>query len=266
MITEWVPFNLADSREALQKWETMEQRGQWIVGYHQGASGALLIGGEPDALVDGYRCGERAHNDSSAHRAEVSERRRESAKKRWDRDLNANANANAHANAHANASCKTHAQDRTGQDITEQDKEEPPKAPRGAVRTKFLPPTESEWVAYCFEMWPEWSPICSAESWAYYQGVGWRMRSGPIRDWKATARTAHGNARSWGKLQETANGKPAAPMTNRDGEILATGRTTAREDETLEHWRARMLKFHATNPEIVMTKITFEEKKMLGLA
>ena len=252
-----------ESRAALQRWNTMEQRGQWMVGFHQGASGAVLLGGEPDAFADGFACGERAHNDSATHRDEISERRRESAKKRWNRTSDANGDANADANADANV----YAQDKTRQDITNKTKQHPPIAPQGARRTKFVPPTEQEWVAYCQEVWPEWSPTCSAESWAYYAGVGWRLKAGPIRDWKATARTAHGNARSWGHLQPTQQGQQAyLPATNNNGEILATGHTTAHADETLEHWKKRILDFHKTDPEIVMSRITFEEKKMLGLA
>lgn len=59
-------------------------------------------------------------------------------------------------------------------------------------------PTEQEWVAYCRETWPDW--FTSADAWAYYQSVGWRVKAGPIKDWKAAARTAHGNAKAWGKL------------------------------------------------------------------
>lgn len=81
------------------------------------------------------------------------------------------------------------------------EEEDPPKAPQGATLSKFLPPTESEWVAYCSLTWPEWSPVCSAESWAYYEGIGWKTKAGPIKKWQATARTAHGNARDRGYLQ-----------------------------------------------------------------
>lgn len=72
----------------------------------------------------------------------------------------------------------------------------------------MVPPTEEEWVAYCTETWPDWHPTCSAEAWAYYTSKGWKIGSVPCRDWKATARTAHGNARQWGKLQPVQGGKP----------------------------------------------------------
>lgn len=68
-------------------------------------------------------------------------------------------------------------------------------------RAAFAPPSENEWVEYCSKTWNDWHPICSGESWAYYQGVDWMVGSKRCKDWKATARTAHGNARQWGKLQ-----------------------------------------------------------------
>lgn len=84
---------------------------------------------------------------------------------------------------------------------------EPPKGKR------FVPPTEGEWVAYCGETWADWCPECSAESWAYYESKGWKIGSAMCKDWKAAARTAHGNARSWGKLQPVGKApiSPPAP-------------------------------------------------------
>lgn len=122
----------------------MEQRGQWMVGFHQGASGAVLIGGEPPAFADGFVCGERAHNDSAAHRDEVSERRRESAKKRWNRNDDANAQANAQANASPFASCKTYAQDNTRQDITNKTNNSASKASPELPRAHEEPPPPAE--------------------------------------------------------------------------------------------------------------------------
>ena len=63
-------------------------------------------------------------------------------------------------------------------------------------------------------------------------------------------------------VQESA---PDATPRNNNGEILATGRTTAHSDETLEHWKKRILAFYETDPKTVMNRITYEEKKMLGL-
>ena len=75
------------------------------------------------------------------------------------------------------------------------------KEEQQARRAGFAPPSEQEWVEYCAATWSDWHPVCAGEAWAYYQGVGWVVGRKPCRDWKATARTAHGNARQWGKLQ-----------------------------------------------------------------
>lgn len=207
---DWVPLNLADTRQALQRWTTMEQRGQWICGYHQGASGALLMGGEPDAFADGFAHGSKAHADSSEHRAKVSQARSDAAKKRWNRGSDASAHPNADANAYGIEDAKPiH---KTRQDRTEQTEQQlPPQSPQVGRRPSapmFVPPTEQEWVAYCTATWPDWHPTCAAEGWAYYQSVGWKMRAGPIRDWKAAAKTQHGNAVSWGKLKPMPGGSP----------------------------------------------------------
>lgn len=80
----------------------------------------------------------------------------------------------------------------------EEEKEGKRNVPRQAA---FTPPSEQEWVEYCTRTWSDWHPVCAGESWAYYQGVGWIVGRKICKDWKSTARTAHGNARQWGKLQ-----------------------------------------------------------------
>lgn len=82
---------------------------------------------------------------------------------------------------------------------------------KGASVPRFVPPTEAEWVAYCTETWPEWHPTSAGNSYAHYQGTGWRTKAGPVKDWKATARTAHGKAVEWGTLQPKI--APTAPPT-----------------------------------------------------
>lgn len=84
----------------------------------------------------------------------------------------------------------------------QKNEERPPLTPqRGNRPSRARAPLEQEWVQYCQETWPDWHPICAAESWAYYVSVGWRTRAGVITDWKAAARTSYGNARQWGKLK-----------------------------------------------------------------
>lgn len=92
-------------------------------------------------------------------------------------------------------------------------------------RTSSARPTEQEWVEYCSATYPDWHPICASEQWAYYESVGWKTKAGPIKDWKRAAVTAHGNARSWGKLQPNQQQRgpwtppPAKPMTYTPGEL-----------------------------------------------
>lgn len=81
-----------------------------------------------------------------------------------------------------------------------------------AASPRFVPPTEDEWVAYCTETWPEWHPTSAGNSYAHYQGAGWKTKAGPVKDWKATARTAHGKAVEWGTLQPKAAPIPAPTL------------------------------------------------------
>ena len=108
---------------------------------------------------------------------------------------------------------------------------DPPKGKR------FVPPTEAEWVAYCVETWTDWHPECAAESWAYYESKGWRIGSTVCKDWKAAARTAHGNARSWGKLQPVAG---ATRPTNSPGSPPPPRQMTPEEQNRLRGHRMDM--------------------------
>jgi len=65
-------------------------------------------------------------------------------------------------------------------------------------RSIFSPPTESEWVAYCSQTWPDW--FTSSEAWAHYESVGWMAGKAKIKNWKAAARTSYGRAKEWKKL------------------------------------------------------------------
>lgn len=78
------------------------------------------------------------------------------------------------------------------------------KGREGVSGFRFPVPSEDEWREYCLSVWDDWHSSCILEAHAYYASVGWRTKAGPIRDWKAAARTAHGNAAQWGKLQPRA--------------------------------------------------------------
>jgi hypothetical protein len=68
-----------------------------------------------------------------------------------------------------------------------------------ARQAAFVPPSEAEWVDYCVKTWPDWHPISAGEAWAYYEALRppWKGYS----DWRKVARTAHGKARDWERLQ-----------------------------------------------------------------
>ena len=201
---DWVPLNLADTRDALQRWASMDQRGQWICGYHQGASGSLLMGGESDAFLHGHQLGTSAYTNSMEHRNAVSVERSKAANARWDAER-ARKSANADAIACPNADAIEYA---NGMHSTRQDKqtktEQETKNKGGKPPTRsarFIPPTESEWLEYCQKTWDNWHPSSIQSSWNHYESVGWMAGKSKIKDWRATARNAHNTAKQYGKLQ-----------------------------------------------------------------
>lgn len=117
---DWVALDLGVTRDALQRWKTMEERGQWVCGFHMGASGAILMGGEPEAFLSGYELGKNAREESEEKRERVAAVRRTAAEARWgkrkqpappDPPTDASADANASAPAMQNPSTR---QDKTG--------------------------------------------------------------------------------------------------------------------------------------------------------
>jgi hypothetical protein len=87
-------------------------------------------------------------------------------------------------------------------------------------RTPSNRPSLDEWVAYCLETWPDWHQDSATDSHAYYASVGWRTKAGAIKDWKAAARTAYGNAKAWGKLQPKTSQAPTLDQWIEEGKIL----------------------------------------------
>lgn len=54
------------------------------------------------------------------------------------------------------------------------------------TRTRFKPPTVEEVAAYCKERGNRINPEHFCD---YYQRAGWRLKTGPMKDWKAAVRT-----------------------------------------------------------------------------
>lgn len=158
---DWVPFVLEDAKHALTRWPGAQDRGMWVAGFYSGAAQSLLMGGEPEAFLDGYACGSLARNDSERNRARLSEVRAAAARARWDREqpkqivMDANAYAIADANACPNAMHKT---DKTRQDTTQQE-----KTTTKRVRASFSPEMFDSMIPEAFaaseqfvEAWHSW--------------------------------------------------------------------------------------------------------------
>ena len=207
---DWVPLDLSTTRDALRELTSMQDRGEWITGFFQGASGALLAGAESDHFLQGFDLGSASLANAEGNRAKISEVRREAAMKRWSKLDDHTDDAIAYAKGDAIAYAKP--MHKTRQDKTEQKQE--------TQQTKTTP-SESEWVSYCSEKWPEWHSQCAADSFAYYQSVGWMAGKVKIKDWKAAARTAHGKAVQWGALQ------PKGPNGAQRGRVLSFEEATA---------------------------------------
>ncbi len=120
----------------------------------------------------------------------------------------------------------------------------PPSPPARSRRDRSAPPTEEEWTAYARASWPEWAAHDIAGAWASYQSRGWRTTAGPVRDWKAAARTCYhrwaGRVATPNQTQQRALiGSHTAPPQARDlddapTEIQDIARRIARREDTTE--------------------------------
>ena len=169
--------------------ETDEEVASWTRGMMRGLNGGSCKEGASSAYSEGWEIGAHAREKADEIRAERAEIGSVGGSKRV-------ANAQAIASPNGQPIGKP-----TAQPERRTKNEEQQEQRTTARQAAFTPPSEEEWVAYCSKTWSDWHPICSGESWAYYQGVDWMVGSKRCKDWKATARTAHGNARTWGKLQ-----------------------------------------------------------------
>lgn len=209
----WVPYDLDQAREAMSVYSTLEQRGLWSCGFMQGATGAILMGGEPDAFLAGYAAGASARENSEEYRKEqVSDKRRAAAEKRWKgrredasaapADANEDANemqepmqtsCKSDANGHAKPDAKAMQNDayRTVQDITKQGHKTALCV--NAARAEFSPairrdassqPTREEFVAYAAHRWPEWHEAKVSAIYAEWSARCWTTpEGGRIANW-----------------------------------------------------------------------------------
>lgn len=190
--------------------ETDQEVASWVRGLMRGLNAGECKEGASKEYAEGWEIGRPAREKADEIRAERAEIGSVGGSKRV-------ANAQAIASPTASPIGKPTAQPERRTKNEEQ--QEQRTAPRQAA---FAPPSEQEWVEYCTRTWSDWHPVCAGESWAYYQGVGWIVGRKVCKDWKATARTAHGNARQWGKLQPQRQAwtPPApAPITCNPGDL-----------------------------------------------
>ncbi len=64
------------------------------------------------------------------------------------------------------------------------------KEPKGAWPRR-VPPDPEVWRSYCATFQPAWRPADVDAALDHYTAVGWQMRGGPVKDWKACARNCY---------------------------------------------------------------------------
>lgn len=208
----FVRLNIDDMADSLDGLETTEERGLWLEGFRFGVRGKEQRDGWPEVKQLGYAFGLECWTKAQEFRDKQAEKGRASGNSR--RKPTAVEPDTNHGSTAVQPEFNRTGTEREPIQNPEANNQEllpkepiPPTPQRGNRAARATAPTEEEWVAYCTSTWPDWHPTCAAESWAYYQAKGWRIGSVPVRDWQAAARTSHGNARQWGKLQpEPTNG------------------------------------------------------------
>ena len=241
--TFFIRLNLDDLGAEVVGLESSEERGQWLDGFLVGSRGKDAREGWPNPKVDGHRFGLSCHLEAESFREKKAAAGEASANARRERYGSAQPNSARTVLEQCSNTVGTdpeqtpnHPTSNIQHPITNNQKRttnnDPPlDPPRGK---RFVPPSESEWTDYCAATWSDWHRECAAESWAYYESKGWRIGSAPCKDWKATARTAHGNARAWGKLQPIAGATRAA---NSAGSPSGTRQRSPEEERRLQGLR-----------------------------
>ena len=224
-------LNLDEFNSLVASLYTDADRALVLQGMSLGLNGGDLPDGAPPSFLRGWEMGHGMRTEAERFRDVQSERGRSSAEKRRERNGSAQPIKPGQSRTEPEPPFEPVFEPPLEPPVepnhnpqstilkTTNDKPIPPTPQRGNRAARATAPTEDEWVAYCTKTWPDWHPICAAESWAYYQAKGWRIGSVPVRDWQAAARTSHGNARQWGKLQPVSGDVRAA--TGRAGPATA---------------------------------------------
>lgn len=221
--TFFIRLNLDDMAAEVVGLESSEERGQWLDGFLVGSRGKDAREGWPEPKQDGHRFGLSCHHEAESFREKKAAAGEASANARMVRYGSAQPNTARTPLEQCSNTARTSAEQTPNHPTSNiqqpttiiqkrsTSNESPLDPPRGK---RFAPPTEAEWVAYCGETWADWHQECAADAWAYYESKGWKIGSAPCKDWKAAARTAHGNAKAWGKLQPV-GGPPIQPPAPR---------------------------------------------------
>ena len=200
--TYWAKMNMDEARESIEIMEDAEV-GRWFRSWMVGAGGKEVSADRIAAWSLEQRAGYAAGVIAFADAQAFSQKQRERVASRYATEKLPEATtvptAVPSGSQNATETLPTNNEQRTTNNEQASTEHRPKRdIPRKSAASI---PTEDEWVAYCRTTWPNW--YTSGESWAYYQSIGWRTKAGPIKDWRAAARTSFGNMKAWDKL-----GKP----------------------------------------------------------
>jgi hypothetical protein len=202
--TFFVRLNLDDLADQMDALDSSEERGQWLEGFRVGSRGHASRDTWNDAKLRGHSFGMTCWEQAEAFRVAQSVKGRASAdarRKKGGNEPEVNRGSTTVPTAvrteHPTGSQPIQNPESNNQE-TKSEQPSPPIPPKGGRRRMgaFVPPTEQEWVDYCTKTWPDWHQTCAAESWAYYESVKWRMRSGPIQPRPRTGTPANGASSS----------------------------------------------------------------------
>ena len=192
--TFFVRVNLDDMAAEIIGLDSTDERGLWLEGFVVGSRGKDCREEWPAAKLEGHSFGLRCFNEAEEFREKQSAKGLASVEARRNRS----ATAALHGFNHGSTTVQPDAnQTSTYPTSNNQQPTTNNENKKKARQAAFIPPSESEWVAYCTSTWPEWSSTTAAEAWAYYESKKWKGYS----DWRKVAVTAHGKARDWGTLQ-----------------------------------------------------------------
>lgn len=270
--TFWTKLNHDDARMSIEMMDDAEI-GRWFRGWLAGAGGKEYtqekLATFPLEMRTGFSAGRESFEDAERY----SEKQRERVSKRYRGDTMVYRGSTTveFGSEKPSESLPANSEQPTANNQQRTTSNDPPlNSPKGK---RFVPPTEEEWVDYCRETWTDWHPECSAEAWAYYESKGWRIGNAPCKEWKAAARTAHGNARSWGKLQpvsvqgRSSNSAQKMPVDAKAPEwqlrqwIREDKDLLSRADEEVKQAHHARCQHRVQSPEFAAGTVVWEEAK-----